>query len=132
MQNKELEEIQESKKAYDALVAAKGKDALGNLIAAMFKACTDLAKVHWRQYTPHFNDGEACEFTVYDRTYERADGTELRLWERKPELQPLHALDAMFEPFEDILFVLFGDHVEITAEMHGSAAIFTTEECEHD
>lgn len=34
---------------------------------ALFDGLPDyVVGIHWTQYTPHFNDGDPCEFSVYD------------------------------------------------------------------
>lgn len=33
--------------------------------------------VHWTQYSPHFNDGEPCEFSVHDAYFTSTPHTEL-------------------------------------------------------
>jgi len=35
-------------------------------IASFFKAFPEVAAIRWRQYTPYFNDGDVCEFSVHE------------------------------------------------------------------
>lgn len=61
---------------YDALVAeietAKqrvrdaARAAAGALFKAFFAAHPTITAVRWTQYTPYFNDGEPCEFSVHN------------------------------------------------------------------
>jgi hypothetical protein len=61
---------------YDALVAgmeaakAKVKEAGAAAVGALFKQFfaeyPSVTAIGWTQYTPHFNDGEPCEFSVHD------------------------------------------------------------------
>lgn len=44
----------------------------------LFEAAPEIEHVHWTQYTPYFNDGEACEFEVNDICYKLWDDEE---WE---------------------------------------------------
>lgn len=37
-----------------------------NLISEVFEANPEVYGIVWNQYTPYFNDGEPCEFTVSD------------------------------------------------------------------
>lgn len=32
--------------------------------AELFRACPEVQQLHWTQYTPYFNDGDSCEFSV--------------------------------------------------------------------
>ena len=48
-----------------AEVAAKGKAAVGALFKAFFAQYPAVTAVGWTQYTPHFNDGDACEFGLH-------------------------------------------------------------------
>lgn len=34
-----------------------------------FDACPEVEAVTWTQYTPYFNDGETCEFSVHDKYF---------------------------------------------------------------
>lgn len=35
----------------------------------LFEACPEVHQIHWTQYTPHFNDGDACDFSIHDMHY---------------------------------------------------------------
>lgn len=55
----------------------KAKKELGNKVTGMLKNLinkTDLIEaVRWTQYTPYFNDGEACLFSVNDIQFKFSD-----------------------------------------------------------
>lgn len=34
-----------------------------------FDACPEVEAITWTQYTPYFNDGESCEFSVHDKYF---------------------------------------------------------------
>lgn len=38
----------------------------GKLAEEFFAEYPEVAEIRWDQYAPHFNDGEPCEFSVYD------------------------------------------------------------------
>jgi len=45
----------------------KSKDLMQAAFASFFEKYSDVVEnVFWSQYTPYFNDGESCEFGVYD------------------------------------------------------------------
>lgn len=39
------------------------------VVDCMFKEFPNLAGIYWNQYTPYFNDGDACEFSASDAMY---------------------------------------------------------------
>ena len=48
----------------NTLLAQHGKQ----IVESFFTPLVDLGikQIYWTQYTPFFNDGDACEFTIYD------------------------------------------------------------------
>lgn len=45
----------------------KGSETLMEVFKAFFQKHGEVVKtIAWRQYAPHFNDGEPCEFSVYE------------------------------------------------------------------
>ena len=42
------------------------KNSFNNIIKLFFEASPNVKLVTWHQYTPYFNDGEACTFSVGD------------------------------------------------------------------
>ena len=72
---KKLTTIEKIKKQRDELrskIAKSGKTALQTIFKELFKECPQVEAIRWTQYTPHFNDGEACEFSRYSLTYKIA------------------------------------------------------------
>lgn len=55
-----LERVENAKRE----VEAKAKSAISALFKAFFAANPDIGALKWTQYTPYFNDGEPCEFSV--------------------------------------------------------------------
>jgi hypothetical protein len=58
---------------FEAYVAKAGKElrdeirkTLDEVLKLFFDANPHVASVSWRQYTPYFNDGDACTFSVGD------------------------------------------------------------------
>lgn len=96
----------------------------------------------WDQYTPYFNDGEPCEFSVYApwvRT--TGDAEDAKTWnlevqghptleEDDPTWTKAEALGAAVEggAFENVLLEAFGDHAQIVVRKDG----ITVEFYEHD
>lgn len=44
----------------------KAKAAMNEIFKEFFKENPSISAIHWNQYTPYFNDGEPCEFSVSD------------------------------------------------------------------
>lgn len=61
-----LEALIAAKEAYTAMVREKGQEVVREVFTDFFNANPNVHSVWWRQYTPYFNDGEACVFNVYD------------------------------------------------------------------
>ena len=56
---KNLEVIQAERKKSD-------KRILDEIFESLFEECPEIHAVGWHQYTPYFNDGEPCEFSLSD------------------------------------------------------------------
>lgn len=106
--------------------------------------------VHWNQYTPYFNDGEACEFNIYEAVV-KVKGVdeggdydnghfgewELGYYDSTKHLEGVEELREVLKAFNTPLssgshFVIlnekFGDPAEVTATKDG----FNVEYYEHD
>lgn len=42
------------------------KTVFHTAVSNFFNAYPEVAAIRWRQYTPYFNDGDTCEFSVHD------------------------------------------------------------------
>lgn len=61
-----IKKLVDARKAYDEQLASIGA-AVGKEIAEYLAPFIPAGYgVRWRQYTPYFNDGEACEFSVHE------------------------------------------------------------------
>lgn len=50
------------------------KTVFHTAVSNFFNAYPEVAAIRWRQYTPHFNDGDTCEFGVHElEFYSEAD-----------------------------------------------------------
>lgn len=61
-----VDELTKLKTQYLEKVKNEGQDLLKKEFRAFFAANPDVEAIAWRQYTPYFNDGDACEFSVHD------------------------------------------------------------------
>ena len=64
---KEFDELNAKIDELNALMKEKSKVLMKEMFAAFFtKYENAVDNIHWTQYTPYFNDGEACEFSVHE------------------------------------------------------------------
>lgn len=155
--SKLFDELTALKEAYDEKLANEGEDAVKELFKEFFDKYPRAEAISWRQYTPYFNDGDPCYFSVHEMTLEMNAGedTEEDESEEEPE-EPDEdeddysdgeydsyslsrsdnpELKKMGEDFgelegipDDVLEHVFGDHVRITATRDG----FSVTEYSHD
>ncbi len=138
MSNK-LQKILKLKKQYKENVKEHGKELVKELVAGLFVKDPNLQKIRWTQYTPYFNDGEACVFSAgspefafskesefYLSEEEQEDKDEddrgfVETWdfyknkELKEKLKDLTKdFVESFNDMNDIFEEVFGDHVKVT------------------
>lgn len=68
-----IEELKAKKAAYDAQLAELGKQGAKLVAEFLAPMIPSGHALEWRQYTPYFNDGEACHFSVHDVYLVRAE-----------------------------------------------------------
>lgn len=146
-----LTELAAKKAELDALMQQHGKTAVANELAAFFAKYPGLA-IRWTQYTPYFNDGDACTFSihgiyVYQKPEEGDDaddsGHELgslnfyltrpeylkgNEWITKELADEGKRVSQLLYANESALEAAFGDHMEIVATIDG----VTADEYSHD
>lgn len=131
-----FQEIAQLKMDYEAKVAAVGKEAVvAAYVEAMAPHPTAKA-VRWRQYTPYFNDGDACTFSsgdlsiLFDGADEEAGDYEDGYIENYGLGDEQRAVFAdMPDVDDDILLAVFDDHVCVTIERDGTCVV---DEYSHD
>ncbi|MFO0578681.1 MAG: hypothetical protein U1A78_32160 [Polyangia bacterium] len=108
---------------------AEGLDALKVALREFFTRFPAVRAIRWQQYTPYFNDGDACTFSVHtprvrlddestEGDYEDGFLTSWCLRHRDTELQKAFSeLSDLLQSdaLEAVLEAVFGDHVEVTA-----------------
>src|SRR4051812_44393113 len=113
-------------KALRAQALEEAKACFGEESKRLFEKHPKLENFNWRQYTPYFNDGDPCEFSVHrDELDFEYDGKE---FESVSEDGSHYGDDASTPEFcaavkdvfelvrafdEDDLEQMFGDHVEV-------------------
>lgn len=135
-----LAPMREAMDAVRTKMKDEGKAILHDALKSLFDAHPELEAVKWTQYTPYFNDGDACEFSVNEPRFRTTgapedvgyyeDGFWDMPWgEYNPEWNGpsesiASAVKALGEMLTDsamgeVLLGVFGDHAEITATRDG-------------
>lgn len=144
-----LAPMREAMEAVRAKVKDEGRVLLHDALKAIFDGHPELEAVKWSQYTPYFNDGDACEFSVNEPRFRTAGapddvgdyedgfwdapwGDYNAMWHgpSEPIATAVKALGGVLtDPtMEEVLLAVFGDHVEVTATRDG----VEVEEYSHD
>ncbi len=64
----------------------KLKSSLEGVFKAFFDAHPEVKTIHWVQYTPHFNDGDECIFSVHEFHYTSTEWNKLKsVWGEEDE-----------------------------------------------
>lgn len=74
--NEEIARVEEKKAELVKELYPRFKD----IFKPFFEKCPEVVCIAWQQFTPFFNDGEPCEFTVYD-IHGYLEGEEVTGWE---------------------------------------------------
>jgi hypothetical protein len=61
-----LDDFNKKKKELEEIITSFGKGTLKEEFKFWFEEFPELKGFGWTQYTPYFNDGEPCEFSVYE------------------------------------------------------------------
>ena len=123
------DEIEVKRQKATGLFKVALKEALNNVLK------DGISKIKWKQYTPYFNDGEACIFSVHEPVFyidngiipnyfsleeDEEDGGWYYLSFRNAEknndkvLQSIEKLNSFFTELDNFYFLnSFDDHVEI-------------------
>jgi hypothetical protein len=150
-----LDEIREARKVYEKAMKTHGKTLVKEMASEFMQKFPEVEGIQWQQYTPYFNDGDACEFSIHEPHvrftqefldsfsdedkrpfYEMGDGFyELATYRddcpaRVKEMSnSLSQFYIAIQELEQSLLECFGDHMEITILRDGKVR---AEEYSHD
>lgn len=121
--------------AMKAKLGSEGRAAVKAMFQGFFATYPGVSAVRWTQYTPHFNDGDPCRFSVHDADILFVNDAR---WHTSWDLEGrTDSLEGDFAKLSDLLqtstleFVLreaFGDGYEVTATREA----ITAEHYDHD
>jgi len=112
----------------------QGSTAIGSAFKPFFEKYPEAKSVVWVQYTPHFNDGDTCEFGVREPEIHGDDGEDRYcygegLTDKELGIGAEDAFDDIWQFCdEDLLQLCFGDGVQVTV----TAETVEVEEYDHD
>lgn len=121
-----------AKAELDAKIQAEGGKAVSAFLKEYFDKRPDVYGIKWTQYTPHFNDGDACVFSLHsiytfktqeafesdDDLYDNAGAEEC--YGEEPETS--------LTQVEELLQASFGDHAQVSVTREK----IDVEEYQHD
>lgn len=139
-----IQETIENFKAKKKLFTDEVSQQFEKEIHKLASEITGLKEIQWNQYTPYFNDGEACEFRVNEAYFKFEDSEEFQdIWsfnyDRKnkglAEFEQTKQLEAISEliqndDLESVLKDMYGDHIEVTMDLTTKET--TTSDYSHD
>lgn len=98
----------------------KCRNLVGDAFRELLEKHPVVQKIMWTQYTPYFNDGDECVFSVHE-----PEINDLCSWQiGESESQALKTAADEAEKLinmlpEDLLQDVFGDHVQVTVTRDG-------------
>lgn len=149
---KRIEKMQKKVQEIQEEARVEGEKCFREAIAFLFEENQDLESFSWTQYTPHFNDGDACTFSANtEYFYINDDEDECDEWsinyeienlkkskssDKEEKLKELEAkkdlskkIAEVLTSFDDDLYEhLFGDGVKVTVYKDR----IETDEYDHD
>lgn len=137
-----LNAISEQRKKVNEEAVAAAKALLKPGFELFFNEHPDVKAVGWSQYTPYFNDGEECVFSLHGMYASATDEREESFYDEgwtevygdpedgftKESWDALSKLEEALNDAEDVLRDAFGDHVAVYVTRDG----IDVEEYEHD
>lgn len=134
-----LEELSQKMNAAKQAMHSDGQEAFMSAARGVFDKHPKLESVSWRQYTPYFNDGDACTFGVhaeYPDIVFAGEDIEYSSWRCDEHYSPeVNAAMADMLPVlkflsdnEELAELAFGDHVEVIV----TRDMVSTQEYSHD
>lgn len=110
--------LQEEFRAIHDKMAKDGKMLIEQAFKDFFATNPEVSAIYWQQYTPYFNDGDICEFGVYEFDIDATPSFDI---DKALEFERAIVKNELFK-------VALGDHKAITATANG----LKIEKCDHD
>lgn len=78
--NDKLASLIEQQKAVKAAFQLEAQGLFKEYVKEFFETIPEIKTIKWTQYTPYFNDGDECTFSVHEPTFSNAAGNQLTAW----------------------------------------------------
>lgn len=84
-----FDELRALKAEYDRKLEQEGEAALKDAFKDVFDKYPEIKEIYWCQYTPYFNDGDVCHFSVheFDVSLKCPDDLDSRIEAKETELE---------------------------------------------
>ena len=144
----DINEFIKAQRKANAELATTGKKLLNEHLQKFMDENPGIIGLRWEEYTPYFNDGDACIFRVGELRFRPAHGSEeageqedgyLAYYdeEAKPLVNELTAVKELGQllntpEIESICEAAFGDHTRVTITRDGDKLLVEAEPYEHD
>ena len=150
--NEAFDQLIQEQEALQKKFQEQAQTLFKGITKEFFEKNPQVKAIMWNQYTPYFNDGEECIFSVNDPTYTNAEDEDLEDftnwgeydgekedvwawegWGTAPEgvdITPLKSFSSIVcsEAMTDVMRAMFGDHVRVVATQNG----FDVQDYDHD
>lgn len=135
-----LQNLQEQMEAIRKTLQEEGQSLIRQAAQEIFDEHPTLHQIRWCQYTPWFNDGDACVFRVSDVTfltkedYDRGDLDDVYETSKgTPALSAaVRALEKAIEDLDDDMKLIFSDHVLVRLTRQEDKVEVEVEEYSHE
>lgn len=97
------------------LLSEIAKPILLKEFSLLFDSVPELEYVYWTQYTPSFNDGDKCEFSVHDIEWEGEVS-----YDQLKNNQHFINVNKFTQNNEEIMEEMYGDYIKITIQRDGT------------
>lgn len=114
-----LTELRKKRKELQEEIVETAKQWLAEESAVLFKQFPKMESFSWNQYSPHWNDGEECNFSANTDSPD-INGVDEYSNEEKELTGAYEKVTKLLRKLEDAeLEEMFGNHVEVTVTSKG-------------
>lgn len=143
-----FEEVIDGVAAAKAQYELKAREAFGHVFKDFLAKHPAVKAIYWTQYTPYFNDGDECMFSINEIDFLDVDPTEcddiadVHDWQWRYDHAAMsykddpyniassaRSLETFMVENDTVLQEIFGDHVSVLITSSGEAIV---NEYEHD
>lgn len=142
----QIEEFLAIKKQYEDAIKTEGCKLFADLLLVFFDTHPEVTKIGWTQYTPYFNDGDACYFRVgnfgfcpagQETEFDRSiyDYSSYGFRDNSNLQKACQTFERSVQKLGDDVFLsIFGDHAKVIAKYdpENLDVIFSVDTYEHD